>query len=387
VGLGRRIWRVQVSAYAGAGLVSDKKITTESVALGAAETAPIVLRQTDNVRLVFEAMIVDKPGAPVRGVFAWQRKKKADEWEDITGESLNRLKAGEGYRLELKSDEVAALLQGIQDRKDIYEKHGIEFGQRGYLAEADLPEVVRRMLAEPELTQALRSLDPDVRLSLGRSVDLSKLDSLLAEWDENEGNEDEGFWQDLLKRNAWVFSQLTGSPVVLLEEGAYVGGKGVSNVGGSYVDYLVRNSLTDNVSLIEIKTPEAALCGAAYRTDSGIYAPGKDLAGGVVQVLGYRDKFLNHLNNLRVESATPFHAYNPRCFLVIGQTDALKDEHAKRSFELFRNGQADVQILTFDEARARLQGIRDVLTADADEAAAEAVECEEEVPWGDWDDA
>ena len=243
-----------MAAYAGAALVTDGKITTESVALGAAETGPIVLRQTDNVRLVFQAMIVDKPQAPVRGVFVWQRKKRADEWEDITGESLNRLRAGAGYRLELKSDEVAALLQGIQDRKDIYEKHGIEFGQRDYLAEAGLPEVVRRILAEPELTAALRSLDPDVRLRLGQSVDLSKLDSLLAEWDENEGNADEGFWQDLLKRNAWVFSQLTGSPVVLLEEGAYVGGKGISNVGGSYVDYLVRNSLTDNVSLIEIKT-------------------------------------------------------------------------------------------------------------------------------------
>lgn len=51
----------------------------------------------------------------MRGVFVWQRKKKADEWENITGESLNKLKAGEGYRLEPKSDEVAALLQEIQD--------------------------------------------------------------------------------------------------------------------------------------------------------------------------------------------------------------------------------------------------------------------------------
>jgi Shedu protein SduA, C-terminal/Shedu protein SduA, N-terminal len=346
--------------------MADEKITTESVALGAAETAPIVLRQTDSVRLVFQAMLVEKPEAPVRGVFVWQRKKRADEWENITGESLNRLKAGEGYRLELKSGEVSTLLQGIQDRKEIYEKHGIEFGQRDYLAEANLPEVVRRMLAEPELAEALRSLDLDVLLSLSRSVDLSKLDSLLAVWDENASNEDEGFWQDLLRRNAWVFSQLTGSPVVLLEERAYVGGKGISNVGGSYVDYLVKNSLTDNVSLIEIKTPGAALCGAAYRPNSGIYAPGRDVAGGVVQVLGHRDKFHTRLNNLRAESDTIFHAYNPRCFLVVGHTGALEDEDAKRSFELFRNGQADVQILTFDEARARLQGVRDVLTADAD---------------------
>jgi Shedu protein SduA, N-terminal/Shedu protein SduA, C-terminal len=352
--------------------MGDGKITTETVALGVAETAPIVLRETDTRRLVFQPMIVEKPEAPVRGVFVWQRKLKADEWEDITGESLNSLKAGEGFKLVLKSDEVAALLQGIQDRKAIYEKHGIEFGERDYLAEADLPDVVRRMLAEPELAEALRSLDSDALLSLDRSVEVSKLDSLLAEWDENKDNDDEGFWQDLLKRNAWVFSQLTGSPVVLLEERAYVGGKGISNVGGNYVDYLVTNSLTDNVSLIEIKTPGAALCrGSAYRSDSGIHAPGKDVAGGVVQVLSQRDKFLGNLNTLRAESGTEFHAYNPRCYLVVGQIESLPDEETKRSFELFRNGQADVQILTFDEARARLGGIRDVLTAtdDSDEGA------------------
>jgi hypothetical protein len=64
----------------------------------------------------------------------------------------------------------------------------------------DLPEVVRKILDEPdsELAKALQALDPESLLSLGRSVDLSKLDALLLEWDANEDNDDEGFWQDLL---------------------------------------------------------------------------------------------------------------------------------------------------------------------------------------------
>src|SRR3954464_13447004 len=99
--------------------MSDERITTESVALNAVETDPIVLRESDTRRLVFLPMIVDQPGAPVRGYFVWQRKGKAEEWEDITGESLTALKAGEGFRLELRSREVSALLQGIQDRKEI----------------------------------------------------------------------------------------------------------------------------------------------------------------------------------------------------------------------------------------------------------------------------
>ena len=343
--------------------MADERITTESVAVNVLETGPIVLRESDTHRLVFKPMIVDRPEAPVRGYFVWQRKRKADDWEDITGESLAAMKSGEGYCIELHSGEVSTLLQGIQDRRTIYEQHGIRFGERDYFAGAELPDVVRKILDEPdsELARALRALEPDSLLSLGRSVDLSKLDVLLDEWDANEGNDDEDFWQDLLTRNAWVFSQLTGSPVVLLQEKAYVGGKGISNTGGGMVDYLLANALTDNVSLVEIKTPGAALCDAQYRS-SGAYTLGKDVVGGVVQVLGYRDSFLNEIRNLRETSET-FQAYNPRCYLIVGSIGSLPNDDAKRSFELFRGAQSDVQILTFDEVRVRLQGIRDVLTA------------------------
>jgi len=55
--------------------MNDERITTESVALTAQETDPIVLRDSGNRRLVFKPMIVDKPEAPVRGVFVWQRKR------------------------------------------------------------------------------------------------------------------------------------------------------------------------------------------------------------------------------------------------------------------------------------------------------------------------
>ncbi|HYI80579.1 MAG TPA: Shedu immune nuclease family protein [Thermoleophilaceae bacterium] len=341
----------------------NTRITTESVAANAVDTDPIVLRESDTRRLVFKPMIVDKSEAPVRGVFVWQRKLKAGTWGDLTGESLTTMKAGEGYSLELHSDEVNTLLNGVQARKEIYEQYGIQFGAQDFYAGAELPDVVQRILEEPdsELAKALRALDPESRVSLGRSVDVSKLDAFLDEWDANGENDDEGYWQDLLARNAWVFSQLTGSPVVLLQERAYVGGKGISNTGGGMVDYLLANTLTENVSLVEIKTPGASLCHAQYRS-SGSYVLGKDLVGGVVQVLGYRDTFLNEIGSLRQGSDT-YQAYNPQCYVVVGRIASLPDGDAKRSFELFRGAQS-VHILAFDEVRARLQGIRDVLLAD-----------------------
>jgi hypothetical protein len=58
--------------------MSDDRITTESVALTAVETDPIVLRESEDRtrRLVFKAMIVDLPEAPVRGVFVYQRRRQ-----------------------------------------------------------------------------------------------------------------------------------------------------------------------------------------------------------------------------------------------------------------------------------------------------------------------
>lgn len=343
--------------------MSERRIITDSVAPNALETDPIVLRETSTTRLVFKAMIVDKRDSPVRGCFVWQRKRRDDVWEDITGEVLTRLKAGEGYVLELRSSEVSALLQAIQDRREIYEAHGIRYGQRDYFAGADLPDIVRRILQEPdsELAAALRALDPESLLSLGHSVDISKLDALLEEWEINENNNEEGYWQDLLTRNSWVFSQLTGTPVVLVRERAYVGGKGISNRGGGIVDYLLANALTENASLVEIKTPGAALCTSQYRT-SGAYGIGDDVVGGVVQVLGYRETFMREIVTLR-ESSDTFQAFSPRCFLLVGTVGSLPNQDARRSFELFRSTQAMVEILAFDEVRARLKGIRDVLDA------------------------
>jgi hypothetical protein len=92
--------------------MADDHIVTATVAANVAETDPIVLRESDSRRLLFKPMLIDQAEAPVRGYFVWQRKKKADDWEDVTGESLTSLKSGEGYSLALRSGEVAALIEG-----------------------------------------------------------------------------------------------------------------------------------------------------------------------------------------------------------------------------------------------------------------------------------
>jgi hypothetical protein len=343
--------------------MADERISTHSVSRDVVETDPIVLRESSTRRLVFLPMVVDSDD-PLRGCFVYQRKTAQDQWEDIRTERLNTLKAGEGYQLELRSAEVSTLMEGLNARKALFERHGIVWGDQDFIRKDSLPRIVQSIIDSPssELMAALAELDAEDVLSLSRKVDVSKLDALLDEWRAHEGDAREGFWQGLLTRNAWVFSQLTGSPVVLLKDKAYVGGKSIRNTGGGEIDYLLANELTDNVSFVEIKTPVTPICAASYRS-SGAFALDTELSGGIVQVLGYRERFEKEYHQLRANSETTvFRSYNPRCWLIAGWAADLNEDEL-RSFELFRNAFAGVHVLTFDEVARRLQGIREALTS------------------------
>lgn len=349
---------------------SNDRIGTVSVSVDVVETDPIVLRETATRRLVFLPTLVERE-QPLRGCFVYQRRANAGSaWQDVREENLNSLKAGEGWALELHTEEVAALLDGLIARKSLYDRHGIRWGERVFIDRDSLPQVVRSLIESPqgELAEVLAGLQPDEIIALGRKVDLSQLDALLSTWLANLERADEEFWQRLLSEHAWVFAQLTGSPVVVLQERAYVGGKGLDNRGGGEIDFLVRNALTDNVSFVEIKTPRTPICGGAYRT-SGAISLHKEISGGIVQVLGYRETFEKSFNQMRMESGRgDFRSYNPRCILIAGRADALSEAEA-RSFELFRGALTDVKIWTFDEVAARLQGIREALAAPTGESA------------------
>lgn len=274
------------------GSVNDS-VGTTSVSVDVVETEPIVLRETERARLVFLPTLVERAEL-LRGCFVYQRRAKGGEWEDIRGERLSTLKSGEGWALELRTKEVATLMDGLLARKQLCERQGIRWGERVFIDPDSLPRVVRSLIdsSDTELAEALATAQPEAIISLGRKVDLSQLDALLEAWLTSA---DKDYWQKLLAKHAWVFSQLTGSPVVVLHERAYAGGKGVDRRGGGEADFLLRNELTHNVAFVEIKTPVTPICAAEYRT-SGAFSLDKDISGGVVQVLGYRDSFEKEFN-------------------------------------------------------------------------------------------
>ncbi len=99
----------------------------------------------------------------------------------------------------------------------------------------------------------------------------------------------------------FVLSQIFSFPIILVEQEAYVGGQTLSRKQGNFLDYLVKNRLTENLSsLVEIKTPATRLLGQRYRPD--IFSPSPDLAGAVQQIINNRENLLKDFYGLKVRS-------------------------------------------------------------------------------------
>ena len=137
-----------------------------------------------------------------------------------------------------------------------------------------------------DVITVLENLEFDDLQKLNVAVELSNLKSVLSIWRANQENDNEEFWQRTLSQNSFVFAQLFSFPVIILEDKAYLGGKGISNKSGNIVDFLCANNLTGNTALIEIKTPKTKLLGSQYRGD--VYNISSELSGSVIQVANYK---------------------------------------------------------------------------------------------------
>lgn len=183
---------------------------------------------------------------------------------------------------------------------------------------------------------------------LNTLIGAENLKEISSSWDENKDNSSELFWQAFFEEKSFVLSQLFSKPAVAFRSQVYVGGKGLENKRGKVADFLFRNQLTGNVAVIEIKTPITPLLGAQQAED--VWAPSGELSQAVVQLQSYRDSLLKGFHSLNSQTDELFEAVSPQCILIAGHLGLYSDSNErKRSFESFRNGLKDIEIVTYDE--------------------------------------
>jgi hypothetical protein len=209
------------------------------------------------------------------------------------------------------------------------------------------------------IVERLESLNIDNLRKLNTVVGVSSLKNLLSEWKANTTNDDEEFWQQKLMENAFVLSQVFSFPIFVLKGKAYLGGKGIENKGGNVIDFLCANHLTHNAVLIEIKTPETKLLGSKYRDIINVSV---ELSGSVLQIANYKNSLMREYDRLAQNSSSQFEAFDPRCLVILGNSSSqLKTSEQRKTFELFRGGLKDVEVITFDELFRKIETLLNVL--------------------------
>ncbi len=160
-------------------------------------------------------------------------------------------------------------------------------------------------------------------------------------------NAKENRWQALLNEHSYIFTLIVGSPVINLYEQVPVGGRDLEGKNTSIVDFLNKNPFTNNLSIIEIKTPKKKLLNKTEYRHS-VYSPSNELAGSINQLLDQKNKLQKEITTLKVNSGVyDIETYHIECLLIIGLTPESDAE--KKSFELFRHAIKDIKIITFDE--------------------------------------
>ena len=174
-----------------------------------------------------------------------------------------------------------------------------------------------------------------------------------------KGGCNERTWQQFLQDNPFVLSLLFGRPIVRIADQASVGGRKISGQGDKIADFLVKNGLTNNAALVEIKTPKAKLLNQTpYRKD--VYTPAGELVGAINQVLDQKNKFEQDIAKIRDRDRTlDVEAYHVQAYVLAGRTPPDRDR--VRSFELFRHNLKDVVVMTFDELLRKVEDLCEFL--------------------------
>lgn len=391
-----------------------------------ADTTPIQLSVSDYTRIRFLPKLVQNPNEAkksVCGKLCYEKKPKNESYFPCdtvppplsSKVSRRSCKVGDWMEIELDTSETYELYLGLKKLYELYEDMGgIPYGYATYTRidssfkdflsiiqndpsaarlignedNYELVKILLRLITQAEshesLKKSLSELQNDNLQQLTSSLSIERLQRVATLMQENLDNDDEEFWQTtVFKENQWILAQIFSSPCTICGEKTYVGGKGLDNKGGNICDFIYQNQLSQNVALIEIKTPCTAIIGQKYR---GTFSLSGELSGAINQVLNYKDKLTKEYYYIDRNSSKSFEVFNPKCVVVIGKISLLADTDQIGAFENFRNSLNNVTIITFDELYQKIIDLMEILSScenqqDAQDAPIADSDIDDEFPF------
>jgi len=357
---------------------------------------PIIIEEKQYTRRVFLAYINDtktQQGETVGGTIIHQRRNKKDEWEDVESINLAKLKAGEGVKIKLSSEQLKKLYLGLEKLYE-FSKLGFSSGETEYaIGRSDeiikVPKDRKKFISEllsqkygSEIWTEIVASDPDLatRLSIARLQ--TERQEALKEFSESlKANKTENYWQKFFENNQWIFGYgLRYQFMTQLEGQPHYGGTAFTGTGGQKGDFLLKTQADVKFTvLVELKRPDTPLLsknqnGKPKKYRNGAWLLGSELLGGTSQVqISCNTWERNSLSRENAELLSPqgIHTICPKGILVIGKIVELNGDREKvETFESYRRCLSNPEIITFDELyeRARFIVEHDVLSVDESES-------------------
>lgn len=353
-----------------------REYTTESTSKQSVEVNKVILNETKTTRRTLQSTIVKNPENPdaTLRITILNEKKGENGFDVESPPDLRKLKMGECLSCELGSSDTLALYRELSRQYALANAFGIDYGTNQYhviktsefthLSEDDengLTQLLESCRRSPGLAKKLAKLSPKLienahryQLLEKKREGIERFKIMLVE----ECSEPE--WQSFFKEHNWILggvhdihylSEVADQPIF---SGANVYGKGEKRG-----DFLACTGGSARfTAIVEIKKASTSLLKGPYRQD--VYSPSNELNGGLAQLRAYLRKWQiegsrTQENQDKLESVG-IYTIQPMGILIVGDLKEIKEDRKMReAFELFRQNQKDVHIITFDEVFARAE--------------------------------
>jgi hypothetical protein len=351
--------------------------------------SPNALEETRNVKIVFENSEIVIAGE-INGVLTLRQSAKRKQQvavlisqndkkiRKLTFQRFDEKQSGDitsrsEHTFSFRDDEFGKLLSFL---KSI---HFLDFANRENFQIEDLSSSTGNKAlidsSEKDIIKILKSVNGEERTNLLQKIknDLTKkdIDILLGrkdaletfkyhiskeEWSEKD-------WQKFFNEQKWIFGYgLDYRMLTQFDREMNVSSTGTDNKEKATVDFLM--TFTDFTATVEIKKPSTPVFDKT-KNRSGAWGFHSDFIGAISQVLeqkaewhilGQQNNLYNKEGNEKLEKRTR----DAKAILLIGNKSEFAELENKRekeikqdTFELFRRGSRNIEIITFDELLER----------------------------------
>ncbi len=326
------------------------------------------LRLTGNTRKTQVTALVTQDEKMVKRITLQTFKNRADDWIEAIDKEEFTFRQDEFTRLLDFLNQIKFVDLADKERfqiQDISTQDGPKFVVDA--SDATLLSKVKNLPDDQRRTflgglQASLSTD-EVNILLGRKQGLNEFETHLrgGDWDETN-------WQDFFEKEQWVFGYGLDYRVMRpFDREVTVGAGGTDNKNKPVADFL--QTFKDYTVLVEIKRPDTPIFKVARGGRAGTWEFSTEFISAVSQIVTQKAKWLafaergDHYNRAGTEKLAA-RTRNAKSILVIGSSQEFsadssnRDSEIKRdTFELFRQENRTIDIITYDELLERAKFI------------------------------